>query len=143
MNETVAVPELEALIAEAEKEGGFTFGQEGLEYKDYLRKLNAGLKGKLPENTEIFFERAPQAKSITAGRIPYLLEIKEQVGGENLTNAEATFSNNIPVVLFKFNAKGTKPFAQQKSWMVNHLHNKFHHKKRYNDHARSTQKLGS
>ncbi len=112
VNETVPIPELEKLIMDAEKEGGFTFGQEGLEYKDYLVKLNEQLKGKLPADTAIYFEKAAQAKSITTGRIPYLLEEKNNVGGENLTNAEATFSNNIPVVLFRFNAKGTKPFAE-------------------------------
>ncbi len=105
---------LQEMIDKAEETGGFKFGDEGLEYKDYLKKLNEELAktGKLPKDTYVYFQKAPGAKTLAAGRIPWLLEEKNKVGGENLASASATFGEgNQPIVSFRFNAKGTGPFA--------------------------------
>ncbi len=106
--------ELSRLIKEAEEKNNLKLGtKEGeLKYSAYIDKLNDALKGKIPANTYVYFEKDESAASIEAGRIPFLLQTTEVVGGDRLTNAFVTTGDfGRPVVAFRFDAQGTKEFG--------------------------------
>ena len=102
--------ELMTLITEAETAGNFKL--EGMKYTDYVDKLNEALKAKLPANTVLYFEKDESAATMEAGRIPFLLKLDQQVGGDRLTNAFVTAGDfGRPVVAFRFDADGTRQFG--------------------------------
>lgn len=108
---TVGAAELQGLIDTAEKDGGFKLGGD-VKYSAYVDKLNEALKGKIPANTLVLFEKAENAESLEAGRIPYLLKTTEMVTGDTLTDAHvAPGEYGNPVVSFAFNAVGTRLFG--------------------------------
>lgn len=103
-------------IAEVEKTAGLKFAE--MKYSQYVDRLNEGLKGKIPENTIVYFEKPENAVDMNAGRRPYLLKTNEAVAGDKLTNAFVTFDNsklgggNEPVVSFSFDPIGTRLFGE-------------------------------
>lgn len=95
-----------AMIEEAEKSGGFKLGGE-LKYSAYVDKLNAALKGKLPEGSLVLFEKPDNAESMEAGRVPYVLMQSETVPGDLLTDAYvAPGETGAPEVNFRLDAAG-------------------------------------
>jgi len=105
-----APEQLNALIAEAEKGGGFKF--EDMKYGAYIDRLNEALKGKIPTGTVVYFQKDDSAQTMEAGRIPYLLKQAETVGGDRLVDAHVTVGEfNAPVVAFRFDAEGAREFA--------------------------------
>ncbi len=83
------------------------------DYKEEtVSKINASLKGKIPEEDEIFFEVQydPVTKKI-AGGTPYLLKRKAEVTGDMLKNTQVNVHDNEPYVSLSFNAMGTRIFA--------------------------------
>lgn len=105
--------EVAKIVADVEKEGGFNINTEGMSYAQYLKKLNELAKPKLPPNTVISFEKAPQAATMEAGKIPYLLRTDTDIGGDLLEDAFPTFDEyGAPKVAFRFGTDGRKQFGE-------------------------------
>ncbi|MFV8257838.1 protein translocase subunit SecD [Bdellovibrio bacteriovorus] len=102
--------ELQVMIAEAEKAGNFNM--ENTKYSDYVTRVNEALKGKLPEKTAVYFEKAPNAATIDAGAIPYLLRTDTDLGGGALDDAFVGYDQyGSPQVSLQFNSAGAQKFA--------------------------------
>lgn len=105
--------ELAKLIEDAEKEGGFKLA--GMKYTAYVDKLNEQLKGKLPPNTVLYFEKPENAASLEIGRQPYLLKTDEGVTGDHLTDAFVGLDQQgggRPMVNFRFDTVGARLFGE-------------------------------
>ncbi len=102
--------QLQKLITEAETANKLKLGE--LKYSQYVDRLNEALKGKIPANTVVYFEKPEQAASMEAARIPYLLRTDEIVTGDKLTNAQVGQGEfGKPVVSFAFDPIGTRQFG--------------------------------
>jgi preprotein translocase subunit SecD len=109
---------LQPLIDEAEKTANLSL--KDLKYSQYVDKLNAALKGKIPENTVVYFEKQEGADSMEVGRRPYLLGTTEVVTGDKLTNAQVSVDQyGKPIVSFQFDALGAKEFGDLTTKHVN------------------------
>ena len=104
---------LQPLIQSAEKAGGYSMEEGSITYRKYVRKINADLKNKLPENSRIVFEKAPSALNLKAGKIPYLVDMSQSIQGGLLEDASVAFDpdTNNPLVSFKFQPEGRKLFS--------------------------------
>lgn len=112
--------ELEKLIAETEKTGGYSL--KGMKYSDYVKRLNDDLKSKLPERTKVLFEKAQNTDSMELGKIPYLLETTTGLGGDSVKDAFVTPGEyNEPEVAMNFNPEGAQRFADITGANVNRL----------------------
>ena len=110
---TPKLEEVNAWILEAEKAGSFALGKDKLSYTDYVAKVNEALKDKLPKERIIRFEKAPNAKTLEAGKLPYVLQTDAMMSGETLNDAAATLDNiGQPIVVFSFDAKGAREFGE-------------------------------
>jgi protein-export membrane protein SecD len=113
-DEAMGPPQVAALISEIEKSGGFTF-KEGDKFSDYVARLNQAAVGKIPAGTEIAFERERTiaGKENVAARIPYLLNSKVDVTGDDLVDAQVAFDQQTgsPHVAFSLNARGANAFG--------------------------------
>ncbi|AFY01872.1 SecD, protein-export membrane protein [Bdellovibrio bacteriovorus str. Tiberius] len=102
--------QLQVMIAEVEKAGNFNM--ENTKYSDYVTRVNEALKGKLPEKTAVYFEKAPNAATIDAGAIPYLLRTDTDLGGGALDDAFVGYDQyGSPQVSLQFNSAGAQKFA--------------------------------
>lgn len=102
--------ELQALIADAEKAGNYKMA--GMKYSDYVSKLNADLKGKIPEKTVLYFEKAANAASMEVGAIPFLLRTDTDLSGGALDDAFVGYDQyGGPQVSLHFNTAGATKFA--------------------------------
>ena len=106
--------ELASLIESIEKEKGIAFKGGTQKFSEYVRQINEAAKGKIPEGSEIAFERP---KSITGettaeGRIPYLLFSKVEVTGDDLQDAQVQMDHETqrPNVGFSLNPRGATTF---------------------------------
>lgn len=81
--------------------------------EEIVRKINEGLKGKIPEDSEILYEVQydPVTKK-SVGGVPYLLKRKADVTGDMLKNAQVQVQDNNPYVSLTFNPLGTRLFAE-------------------------------
>ena len=99
-------------ILEEEKKQGFALGQDGLRYSDYLKKVNESVKDRLPKDRVIRFAKQENAKSLEAGKLPYVLQTDAMMGGETLNHAAVNLDTiGNPIVVFSFDAKGAKEFG--------------------------------
>ncbi|QDK38103.1 protein translocase subunit SecD [Bdellovibrio sp. NC01] len=102
--------ELQALIADAEKAGNYKMAD--MKYSDYVTKLNADLKGKLPEKTVVYFEKAANAANMESGAVPFLLRTDTDLGGGALDDAFVGYDQyGGPQVSLHFNTAGAAKFA--------------------------------
>lgn len=102
----------EKLVADAEKSANIKLGKD-LKFTDYNEKINAALKGKIPEGNIVRFEKAPNAETMEAGRIPYVLIATETVPGDLLTDAfVAPGEGGRPVVSFRLDGIGGQRFGE-------------------------------
>jgi preprotein translocase subunit SecD len=102
-------PDLEKMITDAETNGKYNLGT--LKYTDYVARLNADLKGKLPEKTMVLFEKNENAQTLEAGRAPFLLHTDTDLGGDALDDAFVSFNQyNSPEVALRFNTLGANKF---------------------------------
>jgi len=113
-DKTMSTAQVAALIQEIEKEKGIAFKGGDQKFSDYVRQINEAAKGKVPEGSEIAFERP---RSITGelspeGRIPYLLFSKVEVTGDDLQDAQVQINpeNQQPNVGFSLNPRGAALF---------------------------------
>ena len=101
--------ELMAMIAEVEKTGNYSL--QNLKYTEYVSKVNSDLKSKLPENTQILFEKNENAVSMDAGKMPFLVRTDTHLGGDALDDAFVGYNEyGAPEVRLKFNALGANKF---------------------------------
>jgi preprotein translocase subunit SecD len=100
------------MVADAEKSGGFALAKDGMTYAQYVRKINEVLKPKLPANTMVAFEKAPQAATMEAGKIPMLLRTDSDVSGDQLEDAFVSLGEyGEPKVSFRFGSEGRRKFS--------------------------------
>jgi preprotein translocase subunit SecD len=107
---------LSQLIADLEKEKEITFKEGQTKFSDYVRSINEAAKGRIPEGSEIAFERV-SAKNLNqasegASRVPYLLFSKSEVTGDDLQDAQVSFDQESgqPHVSFTLNPRGADLF---------------------------------
>jgi preprotein translocase subunit SecD len=67
-------------------------------------------KGRLPPGDEIL--SAEEGRGNRSGPTAYVIRKRIMVGGDTLTDAQATFQNNEPVVSFKFDGAGARRFGE-------------------------------
>lgn len=104
------IERLPLLIDEAEKTGEYSM--EKMRYSEYIARINADLKDKIPANTIIAFEKAQNVKNIEMGSIPYLLKTDQAISGDLLKDAFVSFNEyGKPIVSLSFNPQGSKIFA--------------------------------
>lgn len=74
---------------------------------DTSMPVQEALNGRPPANSQIMYSTDDPA-------VPYLVERRALVSGENLVDAQASFNqqNNEPVVTFRFDSRGAQRFAQ-------------------------------
>ncbi len=114
-----SMPELQTLITDAEKAGNYNL--QTLRYSEYVTRLNDDLKAKLPEKTQIYFQKSENAETIEAGHVPYLLRTDTNLGGEDLNDAFVTFDEyGVPEVSLKFSSGGATKFADLTGANINH-----------------------
>ncbi|QDK45277.1 protein translocase subunit SecD [Bdellovibrio sp. ZAP7] len=102
--------ELQVLIAEAEKAGGYKL--EGMKYSDYVTRINNDLKGKLPEKSVVYFEKSSNAATMEAGAVPYLLKTDTDLTGSALDDASVGYDQyGAPMVTLRFNSAGATKFS--------------------------------
>lgn len=102
--------ELQHLIVEAEKAGGYSL--QTMKYSEYVSRLNADLKSKLPEKSIIHFSKSENAQKMEVGAVPYLLKTDTDLGGKDLDDAHVTYGQyGDPQVALKFNPNGSRVFA--------------------------------
>lgn len=105
-----SVADLEKLVQDAEKEKGLKLGE--IKYSQYVTQLNEALKGKIPENTVVYFEKPENAASMEVARIPFLLKLDEGVAGNRLSNAFVGGDQfGKPIVNFHLDALGARQFG--------------------------------
>ncbi|NDD90554.1 protein translocase subunit SecD [bacterium] len=106
-----------ALVSSIEKEKGFSFkGGADQKFSEYVRQINEHAKGKIPEGSEVAFERQ---RSLTGaflpeGNVPYLLFSKAEVTGEDLQDAQVQINpdDRRPNVGFSLNPRGAVSFEK-------------------------------
>lgn len=110
VNYTKTPEEIRKLVDDAEKAGNYSM--KTLKYTDYVAKLNADLKGKIPEKTVIYFEKRDDAKNMEIGSTPLLLETDTDLTGDSLDNAAVSFDQyGAPEVALRFNPAGSIKFG--------------------------------
>ena len=107
--------QLQNYIDEAERTGNYVLGKEqenGLAYAAYVERLNTDIKDKLPPNTMLVFEKLEAAKTLEAGRRPFVVKMDSNLSGDNLEDAFVGYDEyGKPQVNFRFNVDGRKLFA--------------------------------
>lgn len=102
--------ELQAMIAEAEKAGGYSIDK--LKYSEYVARINQDLQGKLPEKTVVYFQKPENVTKLEAGAMPYLLKTDTGLSGDALSDAFVSYDQyGNPQVAIRFNATGAAKFA--------------------------------
>jgi len=113
----MAPADVQKLIDQAEKDGNYKLGkgeENGLPYGDYIKRLNKDLKGKIPDDTTVAFEKAPNALTLEAGKIPHLLTKDTDLTGDQLEDAYVGYEPDTgkPMVIFAFDPEGRRRFSQ-------------------------------
>ncbi len=84
--------------------------KEGEKYSAYIEQIANFAKGRLPEGTQILFERGPGNQAL----VPYLLKSKVELSGAELSDAMVSFDPETqqPQVQFQLNPRGAGTFAE-------------------------------
>jgi preprotein translocase subunit SecD len=95
------------VVAEAAAKG-ITY-KDGDKYSAYIEQIATVAKGKIPEGTQILFERGPGG-----ALMPYLLKSKVELSGAELSDAMVSFDQETqqPQVSFQLNPRGAGTFAE-------------------------------
>lgn len=99
--------DLHQMIDEVTKAGQWREGES-------RRQLNLALQNRLPQGTEIYFEKTVDIKTKKESRIPILLETPVQMTGEMVKNAQVRIGGtfNEPYVSLDLTSRGGQVFAQ-------------------------------
>ncbi len=110
------VVELNKFIKEAEEAGSYALGttnEGGLKYIDYVKRLNKDLKGKLPTQTELVFQKLGNVEDITDGKVPMLVKTDMVFSGDKISDAFVGVGEyGQPVVNFSVSSEGRSEFAK-------------------------------
>ena len=109
--------DLAQLIPQIEKEKNLNYKEGGnLKFSDYVRAINDGAKGKIPDGDEIAYEKSSMGKS------PLLLKSKAEVTGNDLQDAQVSINQESrrPEVAFELNPKGAVLFEKLTGDNVGH-----------------------
>jgi preprotein translocase subunit SecD len=81
---------------------------------DEDHSLDEALKGRVPEGSEVLYERKVNKQTGEATRIPFLLKKQTLLTGEALTNAEVRIGSqfNEPYVSIEFDREGARVFER-------------------------------
>jgi preprotein translocase subunit SecD len=121
VDQTLTPDNVSAMVADAEKAGNFALAKDGLSYNAYVKKVNEALKDKLPKNTMVSFEKARNATSMEAGKVPYLLRTDTDVSGDQLEDAYVSYGQyGEPNVSFRFGSEGRRKFADVTEKNIGH-----------------------
>ena len=104
--------ELLDLISSIESKKGYSLDKEG-SYRAYVKRLNEDLRDQLPENTSIAFMKDESSRTLSAGRVAFLLETDTGLSGDMLEDAsvgQGQFGE--PIVNFRFGVEGRKRFSE-------------------------------
>ncbi len=113
VDEEADAAQVAAWVSEAEKEKGISLGKDGISYNAYVNQINEALKDKLPPSRMVAFEKAPQAVSLEAGKIPLLLKTDADISGDLLEDAFVSFGQyGEPKVSFRFGTEGRGLFGE-------------------------------
>ena len=113
VDETVSPDKVAELIKDAETKGNYALGKEDMTYSQYVKRLNADLAGKLPKDSKVVFEKAPNAVNMENGKIPYLVRTDTELGGSQLEDASVMPGEyGEPEVIFKLDSDGRRRFAE-------------------------------
>jgi preprotein translocase subunit SecD len=115
---------LQTMVDEAEKTGSYTLGkteENGLEYTEYVRRINEDLQKDLPKSTEIVFQKPDAVESMTQARLPLLVKNDEVVTGGLVEEAYVARDpqSGRPEVSFQMSVDGRKPFGELTGKNVN------------------------
>ncbi len=124
VDESFDAAKLQTMIDGAEKAGQYTLGKteaNGLEYADYVRRINEDLQKDLPKNTEIVFQKPDAVESMTQARVPLLVKNDEVVTGGLVEEAFVSRDpqSGRPEVAFEMSVDGRKPFGELTGKNVN------------------------
>lgn len=102
---------LNELIIEAEKAGDYSLGKDKLKYSAYVKRINSDLKGKIPKERVVVFEKAGNARTLEAGKVAYLVDAKAELTGALLESAFVSYDEyNKPQVSFNVSVEGRRKF---------------------------------
>ena len=102
--------EIKKMIADVEKAGNYSLAT--MKYSEYVTRINADLASQLPPKTLIYFEKAPAAKNMEVGSVPFLLKTDTDLTGDSLDSASVSFDQyGKPEVALRFNPAGAGRFA--------------------------------
>ena len=113
MEGTAKFEQLNTWIQEVEAQQKIKLGgEDGLRYSEYIKKMDEALKDRLPKDRVVRFQKAPNAKTLEAGKLPYVLQTDAMMSGETLNDAAVNLDQiGQPIVVFSFDAKGAKEFG--------------------------------
>lgn len=99
---------LPQIVADAEREKKLAF-KEGESFAAYVASINEAAKGKVPEGSQILFERLPGNQNV-----PFLLYSKVEITGSELSDASVGFNpqTQSPEVHFQMNPRGAGTFGE-------------------------------
>src|SRR5690606_29105331 len=102
------------LVSEIEDKIHLRFQEGEGKFSEYVEKLNAYAKSRLPEGTMIAFERRKGITGEVIDRVPYILQTKVSVSGQELQDAMVQYdpTTQRPEVGFQFNPKGASEFEK-------------------------------
>lgn len=104
---------LAEIIDSAEKAGNYALGKDGMRYSAYVKRLNEDLKGKIPENSLVVFQKPEEAATLEAGKIPYLVMSDTDLTGDQLEDASVHPGEyGEPEVVFSFSPDGRRRFGE-------------------------------
>lgn len=119
VSEAKEAAEVEQWVSEAETAGNYALGKDGMGYSAYVKRVNEDLKGKLPENSRVVFQKAENAVSLEAGKITRLVEVSDVDGG-HLEDAFVGYDQfNRPQVNFRLSVEGGRKFGKLTEENVN------------------------
>lgn len=112
VSDAIPMAKLMEMVAAAEKAGNYSMDQLK-KYSEYVDRINQDLKGQIPADHVVYFERSQNAQKIEMGAIPYLLTTNTGLGGNDLDDAHVSYDNQsgTPVVSLRFNPAGSNKFA--------------------------------
>lgn len=112
VDERMSPPQVAQIVADIEKAQNLTY-KEGQKFSEYVSKINELAKPKLPEGTELAFQRS-QEPGQEMTRVPYLLKAKVDVSGNELSDASVQFDQETrrPNVAFSLNPRGATLFEK-------------------------------
>lgn len=114
VDESKNMKELEDLVSQVEKMGVKFVPGTDQKFSTYLQQFNDAVKDKIPQDTEMAFEKEVNPQTQQIRWVPYLIKKKSDVNGDHIRDARVytdTQTNEYKVSL-KFSAQGTKPFAK-------------------------------